>query len=82
MKSAKSFRVSCSGGCGRQVFRKIGECRKCRRARLHEGQKRIKAIGKMATPRPQPKPYVWTRKKPRRENITNDAPLAKIWGKP
>lgn len=76
MKST-SFRVACSGGCGRQVLRKLGECRKCRRARLHEGAKHLpKAKVAITTGK------AWTRKKPRRESIFDNSPLKSIWGKP
>ena len=38
----KNFRAPCIGGCGREVVPTLSaECRKCRRARLRAGQKRI-----------------------------------------
>src|SRR5688500_3238436 len=43
-----TFRVECSGGCGALVLRKIGECRKCKKKRLHAGLKRIKKLEKVA----------------------------------
>ena len=76
MTTKKSFRVLCSGGCGRQVLRKLGECRKCRRARLHEGAKHIAKVNSA----PITTGKAWTRNKPRRVSIFIQTPLKKIWG--
>lgn len=35
----RSFRVLCAMGCGKMVLRELGECRKCRKARLRMGAK-------------------------------------------
>ena len=35
-------RVQCSGRCKRMVTKEMGECRKCRRARIRVGLKFIK----------------------------------------
>lgn len=38
-------RQKCIGGCGREVLKELGgECRKCRRKRLHAGAKRLYKI--------------------------------------
>lgn len=43
------YRIPCMGGCGRLVIKKKGaECRKCRKIRLHAGQKLIKRHEKEA----------------------------------
>lgn len=37
-----SIRQPCIGGCGREVPKRLGgECRKCRRKRIHAGLKRV-----------------------------------------
>lgn len=39
------LRKPCIGNCGRMVLIKLGgECRKCRRKRIHTGLKRIRKI--------------------------------------
>jgi hypothetical protein len=43
---SKNYRVPCLGGCGQMVKRDAMECRKCRRARLHAGLKKIKPTEK------------------------------------
>lgn len=42
-KSPKVW-TDCMGGCGRKVLRQAGECRKCRRKRIHAGLKVIKKL--------------------------------------
>mgnify|MGYP003463914365 FL=1 len=39
-------RVKCLGNCGRMVTKEMGECRKCRRARIHKGLKFVKKATK------------------------------------
>lgn len=42
-RTIRRFRVPCSGeGCQAMVLRDQGECRNCRRARVHAGLKRIR----------------------------------------
>lgn len=44
--SVRNLRVPCLGGCGELVLKKIGECRKCRRARVLQGKRRIVKLEK------------------------------------
>jgi hypothetical protein len=39
-------RQACIGGCGARVTGEMGECRDCRRARIHKGLKHIRATNK------------------------------------
>ena len=34
-------RIECAGGCGTMVLSELGECRKCRRARVRVGKKHM-----------------------------------------
>lgn len=44
-------RMKCIGGCGREVLPKLGaECRKCRRRRVHAGQKRMLRVKRGTAP--------------------------------
>lgn len=38
-------RVPCLGGCGTMVIPSLGECRKCRKARLRAGAKHVAKAG-------------------------------------
>lgn len=40
-------RVPCLGGCGAMVIPSLGECRKCRKARLREGKKHVLRLRKV-----------------------------------
>ena len=42
-KTIRRYRVPCVGSfCDAMILKGQGECRKCRRSRLHDGLKRIK----------------------------------------
>ena len=43
----RNGRVACAGGCGTRVLKALGECRKCRKARLRNGLKHILKMKKV-----------------------------------
>lgn len=43
LASGRDGRIPCAGGCGTMVIKEIGECRKCRRARMTKGRRIIVA---------------------------------------
>ncbi len=45
--TGKYGRVACLGGCGLMVIPSMGECRKCRKARLRSGLKHILKMKKV-----------------------------------
>lgn len=45
--TGKYGRVACLGGCGTMVIPSMGECRKCRKARLRNGLKHILKVEKV-----------------------------------
>lgn len=45
--TGRNGRVACAGGCGTKVLRALGECRKCRKARLRTGLKHILKMKKV-----------------------------------
>ncbi len=44
----KNKRELCVGNCGRMVLKGQGECRKCRRARVLAGKRRVAKAGGVA----------------------------------
>jgi len=46
LPEAHGKRVSCLGGCGKEVTADMGECKHCRRSRIHKGLKRVKKARK------------------------------------
>ncbi len=42
LPKSQGIRIECLGNCGRLVTAEMGECRKCKRTRIHAGLKRIK----------------------------------------
>ncbi len=45
--TGRNGRMACAGGCGKQVLKALGECRKCRKARLRSGLKHILKMKKV-----------------------------------
>lgn len=45
--TGRNGRVACAGGCGAKVLRAMGECRKCKKARLRNGLKHILKMKKV-----------------------------------
>jgi len=44
--SGRTGRVRCAGGCGELVLLSAGECRKCRKARIRDGMRRLAKLAK------------------------------------
>lgn len=45
--TGRNGRMDCAGGCGKKVLKALGECRKCRKARLRNGLKHILKMKKV-----------------------------------
>lgn len=45
--TGRNGRVACAGGCGTRVLKALGECRKCKKARLCNGLKHILKMKKV-----------------------------------
>lgn len=45
--NGRNGRTACAGGCGKRVLKALGECRKCKKARLRNGLKHILKMKKV-----------------------------------